>query len=149
MPISLICNRDVIVASSDSTVLQAAQLMRQHHVGDVIVVEVRHGVRVPIGIVTDRDLVLEVMATELNSANITVTDIMSPELVFMKESSGIFEAIEYMRAKSVRRMPVVDDNNALVGILTSDDLLELLAEELLTLSRLVRDEENIEIMNRP
>ncbi|MFA6016060.1 MAG: CBS domain-containing protein [Gallionellaceae bacterium] len=149
MPISSICNRNVITVPFDSSVLQAAQLMREHHVGDVIVVEERLGVRVPIGIVTDRDLVMEVMATELNSATLTVGDIMTPELVFMKESSGIFEAIEFMRAKCVRRMPVVDDNNALVGILTTDDLLELLAEELLTLSRLVRDEQNKEIMNRP
>jgi CBS domain-containing protein len=137
MPIGEFCNRDTVIANREDTVAEAAKLMRQHHVGDVIVVEERDGMRVPVGIVTDRDLVVEIMATELDPAVITVGDIMEPELVTVKESVGVFEAMQYMHSKTVRRLPVVDENGALVGILTLDDLLELLSEELRAVSRLV------------
>lgn len=148
MPISEICNREVIVVQRDNTIVEAAKLMRQHHVGDVLVVEDRGGVRVPLGIVTDRDLVIEIMAPELDPVVITVGDIMLPELVTVKEHSGLYEAVQYMRAKGVRRLPVVNDSGGLVGILTLDDLLELLAEELLALSKLVKLEQKKETMSR-
>jgi CBS domain-containing protein len=148
MPISEICNREVVIVQSGSAVLEAAQLMRQHHVGDVVVVEERGGVRVPVGIVTDRDLVVEIMAPELDQRVITVGDIMIPELVTVEENAGVSETIEYMRAKGVRRVPVVDNSGGLVGILTLDDLLELLAEELLALAKLVKHEQKNETMNR-
>jgi CBS domain-containing protein len=105
-------------------------------------------VRVPVGIVTDRDLVVEIMAPELDQRVITVGDIMIPELVTVKENAGVSETIEYMRAKGVRRVPVVDNSGGLVGILTLDDLLELLAEELLALARLVQHEQKNETINR-
>jgi len=66
MPISEICNREVVIVQRHNTILEAAQLMRQHHVGDVVVVEERGGVRVPVGIVTDRDLVVEIMAPAID-----------------------------------------------------------------------------------
>jgi CBS domain-containing protein len=136
MPIGEICNRDVIISHREDTVGDAAKLMREHHVGDVVVVDERDDVRFPVGIVTDRDLVVEIMATELDQKVITVGDIMLEELVTVKESVGIFEAVQYMRSKTVRRLPVVDARGALVGVLTLDDLLELLAEELLAISKL-------------
>jgi CBS domain-containing protein len=148
MPIGEICNRDTVIVKRDDTVLEAAKLMRQHHVGDVIVVEERGGVTVPVGIVTDRDLVVEIMATELDPDVITVGDIMEQELVTVNEGVGVFEAIQYMRSKTVRRLPVVDKDNALVGILTLDDLLELLSEELLAISKLVSYQRQRETRHR-
>ena len=148
MPISTICNREVVVMQRNETVLEAARLMRQHHVGDVLVVEDRGGVRVPVGIVTDRDLVVEIMAPELDQMAITVGDIMAPELATVKENTGVFEAIQYMRVKGVRRLPVVNHNAGLIGILTLDDLLELLAEELLALAKLVTHEQKKETISR-
>jgi len=148
MPISEICNRDVIIAKRDVSVLEAAKLMRQHHVGDIVVVDEKNGARIPVGIVTDRDLVVEIIAPELDYRVITVGDIMGPELVTVKENIGVFEAIQYMRAKGVRRLPVVDANDGLVGILTLDDLLELLSEELLSLAKLVTHEQKKEAVSR-
>jgi len=148
MPISEICNREVVIVQRHNTILEAAQLMRQHHVGDVVVVEERGGVRVPVGIVTDRDLVVEIMASAIDQTVITVGDIMVTELATVKENAGLSETIEYMRAKGVRRVPVVDRGGGLVGILTLDDLLELLAEELLALAKLVRHEQKKEMMSR-
>ena len=148
MPISEFCNREVVIVQRDDTVLEAARLMRQHHVGDVLVVEKRNGISVPVGIVTDRDLVVEIMAPELDQLVITVGDIMAAELTTVKEGTGIFEAIQYMRGKGVRRLPVVNESGALVGILTLDDLLELLSEELFELAKLLRYAQKKEAVNR-
>jgi CBS domain-containing protein len=149
MSVGEICNREVIIVHRDETVQEAAKLMRQHHVGDVIVVDDRNGISVPVGIVTDRDVVVEIVATELDQATMTVGDIMAQELFTVKESAGIFESIQYMRRKTVRRLPIVNDDGGLVGILALDDVLELLSEELLDLSKLVRYEQKKEERHRP
>jgi CBS domain-containing protein len=148
MPVGEICNRDVIIVRREDTIFAAAKLMRQNHVGDVVVVDERGGSRLPVGIVTDRDLVVEIMATELDQKVITVGDIMIEELVAVKESLGVFEAIQYMRAKAVRRLPVVDEQGALVGILTLDDLLQLLSEELAAIARLITSQQQKETQDR-
>jgi CBS domain-containing protein len=149
MSIGEICNREVIIVHRNETVQEAAKLMRQHHVGDVVVIDDHNGVRVPVGIVTDRDVVVEVVATGLDEATMTVGDIMSQDLFTVKESAGVFEAIQYMRRKTVRRLPIINDDGGLVGILTLDDVLELLSEELLDLSKLVRYEQKKEALHRP
>lgn len=148
MPVSEICNREVVIVQRNSSALEAARLMRQYHVGDLVVIEDRGAVRVPVGIVTDRDLVVEVIASELDPTAITVGDIMVPELAVVKEDAGVFEAIQYMRAIGVRRLPVVNGSGGLAGILTLDDLLELLAEEMSLLAKLVKHEQNKETKSR-
>ena len=149
MPIGEICNRDVVVALSNETALEAARLMRQYHVGDVLVIEERDGKRIPVGIVTDRDLVVEVIAPELDPTFITVNDIMAPDFVTLSEHLGVYETVQFMRGKGVRRLPVVDEHGALVGIVTLDDLLALLAEELDALAKLVTHEQQKEKRSRP
>ncbi len=140
MPVSEICNREVVVVQRNDTALEAAKLMRQHHVS----VEDLNGVRIPVGIITDRDLIMAIMAPELDGSVITVGDIMAQELVTANGSTGIFEAIQYMRQKSVRRLPIVNESGGLIRILTLDDLLELLSEELLEIAKLVRNEQQKE-----
>ncbi len=149
MSVGEICNREVIVIQRDATVVEAAKLMRQYHVGAVIVVEKRDGRQVPVGVVTDRDLVIEVVATELDENVITVGDIMAQEVFTIKESAASYEAIELMRRRTARRLPVVDDAGELTGILTLDDALQLLSEELLDLAKLVRYEQKKETRHRP
>ena len=144
-----ICNREVIVIQRDATIVEAAKLMRQFHVGALIVVEKRDGRQIPAGVVTDRDLVVEVVATELDAAVITVGDIMAAEVFTIKESTASHEAIEFMRRKTIRRLPVVDETGELTGILTLDDTLQLLSEELLDLAKLVRYEQKKETRHRP
>ncbi|NBQ68025.1 MAG: CBS domain-containing protein [Nitrosomonadaceae bacterium] len=149
MSVGEICNREVIVIQRDATIVEAAKLMRQFHVGAVIVVEKRDGRQIPAGIVTDRDLVVEVVATELDAAVITVGDIMAAEVFTIKENTPSSEAIEFMRRKTIRRLPVVDESGELTGILTLDDALQLLSEELLDLAKLVRYEQKKETRHRP
>lgn len=135
MPISEVCNREVVIVQPGDSILDAAQLMRLHHVGDVVVVQNLGSRRIPVGIVTDRDLVVEIMASELDPTALTVGDIMVPDLATVCENASLLEAVEQMRAKGVRRLPVTDAVGNLSGILTMDDLLELLAEEMSDLAR--------------
>ncbi len=140
MAVGEICNREVVIAERSLPVSEAAGLMRSHHVGDLVVVEERDGRRHPVGIVTDRDIVVEVVAAGVNPEALGVGDIMGSDVATVRENEGLFEALRYMRDKGVRRMPVVDGSGSLVGILTLDDLLGLLAEEMTELAKLVSHE---------
>ena len=144
MTISAICSREVITVHRDATVLHAAMLMRQYHVGDVLVIEDREGKAVPVGILTDRDIVIEMVATDLDCRVITVGDIMLAHLTVVKEDVGIFEAIQLMSSQGIRRLPVVDKDGSLLGIVTLDDVLLLLAKEFGALAKLVRHEQKNE-----
>jgi CBS domain-containing protein len=141
MPIGEICIREVIICNRSTSVLEAAQLMRRYHVGDLVIVDEIAGKRIPVGLITDRDIVLSVIAAQLDPSAVSAGDLISREVVVVREDQGVFETIEHMRAHGVRRMPVVDQQGALVGILAIDDLMELLAEELSKLPKLVSREQ--------
>lgn len=148
MAIGEICNREVVIVQRETTALEASRLMRQHHVGDLVVVDEVGGKRQPAGIVTDRDIVLEIVAMELDAAVLTVGDFMEPKLSTVEENEGIYETMLYMRTEGVRRLPVVDREGALVGIVTLDDLIELLADEMSELAKLVANERRHETQAR-
>ncbi len=148
MSIGEVCNREVVVVRPDTTVAEAASLMRQHHVGDLVVLRPDGGKSEPIGIITDRDLVVEVIAEGLDPATLTVGEIMAPELAKVREDTDVAEVVRYMRDRGVRRMPVVDRYGGLAGLVTLDDLLELLSEELGELSRLTQLEQKREAGHR-
>jgi CBS domain-containing protein len=147
MAIAEICNRTVIIVEREHSVRDAAALMREHHVGTLIVVS-NNGARKPVGIVTDRDIVVGVVGLDLDPAVLTVGDIMNPDFFTAPEDQGVFETIQQMRSKGIRRLPIVDGDGGLVGIVTLDDLLQLLAEELGELSRLVAREQVLEEKKR-
>ena len=137
-----ICTREVVFTTRDATVATAAKLMRHHHVGSLVVVEqLNGGKRLPIGIVTDRDIVVELTAMGLDPSAITVGDIMAGPLITARENEGLLEAMEIMRYKGVRRLPIVGTDGQLVGIVTIDDLLEVLAEQLTELAKVVAREQ--------
>jgi len=149
MTIGEICTRETVFTTRETTVATAARLMRHHHVGTLVVVEeMNGGRRVPVGIVTDRDVVVEVMATGLDPNAITVGDIMGQELVTARESEGVLETMQIMRYKGVRRLPIVDKDGQLVGIVSFDDLLEVLAEQFGELAKIVAREQARETSGR-
>ena len=148
MPVGEICNREAVVAERTTTIVEAARIMRRYHVGDLVVVDEVQGRRVPVGMVTDRDLVVEVIAREQPFASCTVSAIMSATVVCVPETAGVIEAIQLMRSHGVRRVPVVDAGGALVGILAADDLLDLLAEELSALARIAPRGQEREVRSR-
>ena len=148
MSIGTVCNRETVIARAEDTIVEVAKLMRRHHVGDVVVIEPGEGGNVPIGILTDRDLVMEILAQELSPDTVTVGDIMSDQIVTAREDDGIWDTLQRMRVKGVRRVPVVDARGGLVGILALDDLLELLAGELADVAKIFRREEGRERTSR-
>lgn len=136
MHIGELCTSQTISCTRDDTVQGAALLMRQHHVGDVIVVDTDEDTSVPVGILTDRDIVVSVIAPGLDPASILAGDIMSDDLLTARETDDVYELIERMRLRGIRRVPVVDAAGKLSGVVCADDLLEFLAEEMGELSRI-------------
>jgi CBS domain-containing protein len=130
MKIGEICSRIVAFATKDMPLPEAAKLMRQHHVGSLVVVQEESRGRVPVGIVTDRDIVVEVLAPELDYRNMVVGEIMSSRLITARETDEMLQVLHVMRQRGIRRMPVVMESGVLAGIVTLDDLLEIVAEEL-------------------
>jgi CBS domain-containing protein len=130
------CTKKTVVATPETTVAAAAQLMRRNHVGTIVVCERKRGggPDVPVGIVTDRDIVIEVVAPELRPDTITVGDIMDRRLVTVREGESVLEALSIMRHNGVRRLPVTGKNGRLRGLVSIDDLMRVLPGELVDLS---------------
>lgn len=144
MNVGELCNREVVIVDQDATVLEAAKLMRQYHVGDLVVIEKRQGASFPIGILTDRDIVIEIIAGEVDFDAVTVGDVMSYELITVSEEEAIAETIKLMRDKGVRRVPVVNKQGHLEGIVAVDDLIDLLAEQMRDIVALISCEKKKE-----
>jgi len=144
MTVGKVCNREVVFIRREASVPEAARLMREYHVGDIVVVDETTGKRVPVGIVTDRDIVLEVIAEGVNVNDVSVGDIMSNSLVTARENDSVLDTIKIMRAKGVRRLPVINDDNELSGILSVDDLIDLMSEQIADLAKLIAREQKHE-----
>ncbi len=123
----------VAVVEPDTSAIAAAQLMRRHHIGALVVVDAKDKSR-PVGILTDRDLVLGLMAEGLDPALFTVGDIMSVELVVANPELDAMDAVQLMRVNRLRRLILVNDAGQLAGIVTMEDVLELLTRELASLA---------------
>ena len=130
MRISDICTSDVVCCAPNTTALEAARLMRSRHVGDVVVVSDVQKERVPLGVVTDRDLAVEVLGNGREAAIMPLSSLVRAPVVIAADYEDVHAALERMRAHGVRRMPVVDDRGALVGIVTLDDLLGALLADM-------------------
>ena len=142
MKIGELCTRDTFIIQKDDNVIEAAKLMRVFNVGDLIVVTANKEGNTPIGIVTDRDIVVNVVADSADMQNVKVSEIMSKELVTGSEDDGVYESIERMRVHGIRRLPIVDKEGYLAGILSVDDMLEFLGEEVNALIGLVYKEQH-------
>jgi predicted transcriptional regulator len=121
MKIGGYCNREVITAEQDISVLEAAKLMRSSHVGCLVIVNENNQ---PVGIVTDRDIVVEVIAEELSVDSVSIKDFMAGSPAVVREDDDINTALLIMEKHGVRRIPVLNDNTQLVGILALDDILK-------------------------
>ena len=125
-----ICTRSVTIAFRKTPVDGAARLMRENHVGCLVVVEEADGKRIVVGILTDRDIVTGVVAPGLATDALHVGDVMTTDLVTAREDDSLIDLMRSMRRKGVRRVPVVSGQGELVGLVTLDDVLNILAEEL-------------------
>ena len=140
-----LCNRTVYIIRPDETVLEAARLMKKHHVGCLVVVEERGTDRVPIALVTDRDLVVKGMAEAPSDLEtMQVSQVMSEGLVTARDTEWMYDVRKKMRARGVRRITVVDAEGRLQGIIAFDDMVEWMAQELTDLAQLVSREQKRE-----
>ena len=125
-----ICTRNIVVAPKNDMLVDAARRMRTSHVGAVVIVESKGGRQVPIGIVTDGDIVVSVVAFDPDHLSfMLISDMMTTDLVTAREDESIEAAIQLMHQHGIRRLPIIDADGGLVGILTLDDVLKDLTGE--------------------
>ena len=142
-----ICRKPAVTAAAATSIVEVASLMRANHVGSVVVVS-DNGERKPMGIVTDRDIVVEVIALGLDAATMTAGDIMSRSPVVSEADADVLWALKVMRDRGVRRLPVVDNDGTLYGIIALDDLLEAAAGSLQDVVQTIGTERLIESVKR-
>lgn len=141
MPLQDICTPGVACCRPDISVLAAARQMRAAHVGNLVVTEEEEGDQAPLGMLTDRDIVVEVIGRELDPSLVRVRDVMRRPVVIADGSDELPTVIERMRAHGVRRVPVMGAGRRLIGIVTLDDLLRALAAEAGALADIVGNEQ--------
>jgi CBS domain-containing protein len=134
MSVGKVCIRTVVTARPEESVTAAAKYMQQYNVGTLVVVKGKQ----PVGIITDRDLVVRVLATERAPQSLVVESVMSSNLVCVPEQTPLEDAMNLMRGYQIRRLVVVNEARELVGIFALDDMLELLGEEQAAIAGLLR-----------
>lgn len=125
-----ICSRTVAFVTEDMSLKEAANLMRTEHVGSLVVAREVPAGRLVAGMLTDRDIAIMAVARDFDPQSLRVADVMSEDVVTIEAAASIYEALALMRQKGVRRVPVVRENRILEGIVSMDDILEIIAEEL-------------------
>jgi len=147
MRIADLCRRDVVTASPSTSLVELARLMRKSHVGSVLIVA-EPGKRKLAGIVTDRDIVIEVLAMGLNPFAVTAGDIMTASPAVARPGDDALWALKIMRDRGVRRLPVVDEGGELLGLLAFDDLMQHVASLLGDISQVIGTERVVESWRR-
>jgi CBS domain-containing protein len=137
MEIGELCSREVCVVRPDEPLAQAVRQMQRFSIGTVVVVEHRGKLLYPIGILTDRDVLRGQIKRQTDLFALNVEDVMTTDPLTLAESSGLAEGLSSMRARGVRRAPVVASTGELVGIVSIDDLLPAVAAELRGLAQLM------------
>ena len=145
MRVDEICSKNVLTVPRSEAVSTVARLMREYHVGAVVVVDGAEGKHYPVGVLTDRDLVIELLAKDMDVDTVTAGDLISPYLATVQASATFHEASEIMGNRGVRRLPVVDEpGHRLVGILTVDDVLAVLARTVQRVASVISYEQDRE-----
>ncbi len=146
MKVGKICTRHVISVNADDSVFVAAQRMREEHVGDVLVV--KDDRERCVGILTDRDITIEIVASKIDPETLAVRDVMSDEILTIDENEDILNALEMMSLAGIRRLPVMNKERCLCGIISVDDIIGTLAESLLETSVLTHRQRHREQRRR-
>ncbi len=135
-----VCKRAVVTVAPTDDLIAAAHVMREKHVGYLIVSEASR----VMGVLTDRDIVVAVLAREVDAHALKVGDVMTCNPLLIGEDQSIEAVLRHMREAGVRRVPVVDRSGALTGILSIDDVLEHIAEQLINIAGSIRNEQRME-----
>jgi predicted transcriptional regulator len=144
-----LCTRETVCVPRTTSLIDAARLMRERHVGSLVIADEQPEGRVPAGVITDRDLVTAVLAPDVDVHALRVEDVMSTELVAVQEQTSVLDALAAMRAKGVRRLVVVDMRGLLQGVLALDDVIEVVAEQMQAVARALASGRPREERGRP
>lgn len=140
MNIGEICNREVVFATEDMSVKEAAELMRDQHVGSLVVIRQADLGRVVVGMVTDRDIAIVAVARDFDPQTLRVADVMQAPAHTISAAQPAFSALQMMRRHGVRRLPVTGEFGELAGLLSLDDLLDTYAAEMAMFAQAIRRE---------
>ena len=151
MCVGEICRREVVTIAPDAGLCDAARVMREKHVGMLVVVGSApdHADRVVQGVLTDRDIVVTVVGRDAEAKDLKVMDVMTRNPLLVAEGASVAGVLRLMRMDGVRRVPVVGARNELVGVLSIDDVLDVLADQLTAISGAIRGEHSREQVMRP
>ena len=146
MNIAKLCRKNAVTIREEEDLGVAAKLMRERHIGYLIVVkaQVSDGSLVPVGVLTDRDIVVKVLAPQVDPCTLRVGDVMTQKPVVAREADDLTDALRTMRKIGVRRLPVTDGRGQLVGVLSLDDILDALADDLKNVAGSIRREQLLE-----
>lgn len=151
MHVGDICHRDVVTISPQVSLCDAARVMREKHVGMLVVVgsPAEHAERVVQGVLTDRDIVVSVVGRNVDPKDLKVEDVMTRNPLLAAEGQSVSAVLRLMRVDGIRRVPVVGASNELVGVMSIDDVLDVVADQLTAISGAIRDERARERVLRP
>lgn len=144
MKVGEYCKKAVVAIASSSDAAEAAKLMREEHVGFLIVHREGDALQKPVGVLTDRDLVLGVMARDVDPHAITVDDIMSRQPLTASETDELSDMLQGMRVAGIRRVPVVDARGALTGIMAIDDAIDVVTGLMCDIAGSIKSEQRQE-----
>jgi len=129
------CRAEVITAPPEAKVSEIASLMAESNVGSVVITTDD----CPVGIVTDRDLVCRVMATGKDPEKTRISEVMTKDPVMVLDDTGLYEALQCVSREGIRRLPIIDGDGLLVGIITLDDIIRLLGQEMQCMGEVIRE----------
>jgi CBS domain-containing protein len=146
MNVGKLCQPSVVTVRPFDDLTTAAQVMRDKHVGYLVVVEpaLQEGTVKPVGVITDRDIVVAVVARDVNPQTLRVEEVMTREPVVASQSDTVQHAVQEMRRIGIRRIPVLGDRDELIGVLSLDDVIDTLAVQLGDVAGSIRSEQIVE-----
>jgi CBS domain-containing protein len=144
MKIGDVCKRGAISIANTEGISEAARLMREHHIGFLIVHQLGDDLRRPIGVLTDRDLVIEVMARKVDPEALRVDDVMTRKPLVAIETEDVSDLLQAMHLGGVRRVPVVDVRGALTGVIAIDDIFDMVTNFMCDLTGSIKHEQRME-----
>ena len=148
MDLEKIGKKKVVTILEQEGVGDAARLMRENHVGDIIVVEEHNHKMIPIGMVTDRDIVMATLAVGASPDPFTVGDVMTTNLVTVRENETLNHVIDLMKVHGIKRLPIIGKNQELLGIIAVEDIMSFLSSELSALSEVSQRQKEVEFQRR-
>ncbi|MGZ3712349.1 MAG: CBS domain-containing protein [Bdellovibrionota bacterium] len=141
-------HKEVVTAVGEDSLYEASRKMRDNHVGDVVVVKRRNGKLVPIGMLTDRDIVVATLALKVPVETLSVGDVMTFSPVVAREDEPLGRVLNLMKRHGIRRIPLVAKNGDLRGIVAAEDIMQFLARELFSLSEVFSVQRKLEPKRR-